>query len=139
MTDPPQRAAGDYLRFLLWVVAATAVLLLVGYVPTRRLGGEEGLPAMIAGCAVGALASAIGGLPVLLIRGGSPAARVMATMGSMALRLFVVAILAVAVALSGLFERVPLLIWIAVSYAVLLIVDTRYALRSQSAGKNVET
>ena len=63
MTDarPP---AAEYLRFLAWVAGTAVLIALVGALPTRRLGGEEAIPAMIAGCVIGALASAAGGIPV---------------------------------------------------------------------------
>lgn len=124
-------SAGGYLRFLAWVIAVTAALALVGWVPTRRLGGEEAVPAMLAGCAVGILASALGGVPIALVRGG-PAARTQALLLSMAIRLGAVVIFAVAAVLSGWFPRAPLLLWIAIGYMVQLVVDTRYALQASA-------
>jgi len=124
-------SAGGYLRFLAWVVAVTAALALVGWVPTRRLGGEEAVPAMLAGCVVGILASALGGVPIALA-GGSPAARMQALLFSMVIRLGAVVILAVAAVLSGWFPRAPLLLWVAISYVVQLVVDTRYALQASA-------
>ncbi len=125
-------AAGGYLRFLAWVVAVTAVLVLLGWVPTRRLGGEGAIPAMLAGCAVGILASALGGVPIALVQGarGSQTARTQAALLSMAVRLGAVVILAVAAVLSGWFPRQPLLLWVAISYVAMLVVDTRYALQA---------
>jgi len=125
-------SAGGYLRFLAWVVAVTAALALVGWVPTRRLGGEEAVPAMIAGCVVGILASALGGVPIALVRGDAPAARMQALLFSMVIRLGAVVILAVAAVLSGWFPRAPLLLWVAISYVVQLVVDTRYALQASA-------
>lgn len=124
MTD----AAGGYLRFLMWAVGVTAVAALVGWLPTRRLGGEEAIPAMLAGCAVSLLASALGGVPIALARGASQANRMQALLMAMAVRFAVVVVLALAAVLSGLFLRAPLLIWVAISYAVQLAVETRYAL-----------
>lgn len=139
MTDARSPAA-EYLRFLAWVAGAAVLIALVGALPTRRLGGEEAIPAMIAGCAIGALASAAGGIPIALRRGaGDPAARLAAMLTSMLLRLAVVIALGAVAVLSGGLERRPLLLWIAISYVVLLVVDVRYALRSQETGKNVET
>jgi len=131
-------AAGSYLRFLAWAVAVTVVAALLGWLPTRRLGGEGAIPAMLAGCAVSVLASALGGVPIALTRGAgpaAPAARMQALLMAMAVRFGAVAVLALAAALSGLFPRAPLLIWVAVSYAAQLVVDTRYAL----ANDDVET
>jgi hypothetical protein len=124
-------SAGGYLRFLAWVVAVTAALALVGWVPTRRLGGEEAIPAMLAGCAVGILASALGGVPIALARGG-PSARMPALLLSMVIRLGAVVILAVAAVFSGWFARAPLLLWVAIGYMAQLVVDTRYAVQASA-------
>jgi hypothetical protein len=123
--------AAEYVRFLAWGLAATALAALLGYVPTRRLGGEEALGAMIAGCAVGWLASALGGIPVALGRGkvANPTARLQAMLASMGLRFGVVLALGSAAAFSGWFGLKPLLLWIAISYMALLAVDTWYAVK----------
>lgn len=136
-------AAGSYLRFLVWAVAAAAVVALLGWLPTRWWGGDEAVAAMLAGCGVSVLASALGGVPIALARGAgpapaasaAPAARLQALLMAMAVRFGAVAVLAAAAVLSGLFLRAPLLIWVAVSYAAELVVDTRYAL----ANDGVET
>jgi hypothetical protein len=128
MTDARSPAA-EYLRFLMWASAAAAALALLGWVPTRRLAGSEGLPALVAGCAVGLLASLVGGIPVALGRRAGPGAGYQMTMASMAVRLAVVAALGLAAALSGAFEIAPLLLWVAISYMGLLVVDTWYAVK----------
>jgi hypothetical protein len=148
MTQPPTRAAG-YLRFLAWVVAVTAVVALLGVLPTRRLGGSGALPALLAGCTIGIVGSALGGVPLALAAGKPAAARIPAVLGAMLLRLAAVAALGTAAVLSGRFARGPLLLWIAISYAALLVVDTRYALHGQpgdagnvgngDGNKNLET
>lgn len=129
-------AAGGYLRFLMWAVGVTVVAVLLGWLPTRRLGGEEAIPAMLAGCAVSLLASALGGVPIALARraGSTPQARMQSLLMAMGVRFAAVVVLAVAAVLSGLFLRIPLLLWVAISYAVQLVVETRYAL-----AKDVET
>lgn len=121
-------AAGGYLRFLAWAVAVTAAVALLGWLPTRRLGGDGAVSAMLAGCVVSVVASAVGAVPVALSRGTAAAVRMKALLMAMGLRFGVVAVLALATVLSGLFDRAPLLIWVAVSYAAQLVVDTRYAL-----------
>lgn len=128
MTDARSPAA-EYLRFLMWALAAAAALALLGWVPTRRLAGSEGLSALVAGCGVGLLASLVGGIPVALGRRAGPGAGYSMTMASMAVRLAVVAALGLAAALSGAFEIAPLLLWVAISYMGLLVVDTWYAVK----------
>ncbi len=123
--------AAEYLRFLAWALAAVVVAAALGFVPTRRLGGAEGLSSMIAGCVVGWAASALGGIPVALGRGKAlnPAARLQAMLASMGLRFAVVLALGAAAAFSGWFGLKPLLLWIAISYVALLSVDTWYAVK----------
>jgi hypothetical protein len=123
--------AAEYLRFVAWALAAVVLVAALGFVPTRRLGGEKALAAMIAGCVVGWAASALGGIPVLLARGKAvtPAGRLQAMLASMGLRFGVVIVLGAAAAFSGWFGLKPLLIWIAVSYLALLAVDTWYAVK----------
>jgi len=122
--------AAEYLRFLAWSVAIAAALALLGYAPTRRLGGEEALPAMIAGCAIGILASALGAVPVALARRpGSRTAPLQGMLASMAARLAAVLILGLAVGLAGWFETRPLLLWIGLGYVAQLALDVRYVTR----------
>ena len=142
MTDSarPATATKSYLRFLAWAAAVTAAVGAIGWWPTRRLAGDDGIPALIVGCLVGLLSSALGGLPIALVRDRTPASRMVASMGAMGVRLLAVAVLGVVAVLSGWFARVPLLLWIAVSYAALLGVDAWYALRAaRNAGVKEKT
>jgi hypothetical protein len=132
MTGSQSPAAGrspaaGYLRFLAWAVAVGILSVLLGYAPTRRLGGEGALPAMVAGCAIGVIASAVGALPIALSRrrGGSPLQGLM----SMAARTGALVVLGLSVGLSGWFEIHPLLIWIALGYGAQLALDVWYAVR----------
>jgi hypothetical protein len=124
------RAAGSYLRFLAWGIGTTVAAALVGWIPTRRLAGEDALPALIAGCVIALLASAIGALPVVLARNRPDAVRrgPVAALASTGLRVAVTVVLGAVAVLSGWFAVRPLVVWIAVAYGVLLVVDTRYAL-----------
>lgn len=129
MTDARTPAA-EYLRFAAWVVGVAVLIAVLGALPTRRLGGPEAVPAMIAGCVIGVLASALGGIPVALGRGATdPAKRLSSMMLAMGLRLVVVVAIGAAASFSGEFPRVPLLLWIGISYVALLAVDTRYAVK----------
>lgn len=128
MTEARSPAAG-YLRFLVWATVVTAAVALLGYLPTQRLGGEDAIPAMVAGCVVGLLAALAGGVPVALGRGAGPGAAHQTTMLAMAVRFVAALALGLAVALSGLFAVRPLLVWIAIAYVALLVVDTWYAVK----------
>jgi hypothetical protein len=122
--------AAEYLRFLAWAVAVAALVAALGWVPARRLAGEDAGPAWLMGCALSLFASAVGVLPVVRARrAATPAAHVPAMMAAMAIRFAVLLVLGAVAALSGGFERGPLLLGAAASYLALLVVDTRYAVR----------
>ena len=126
---PVRSPVAEYLRFLVCAVAIGAALVLLGYAPTRRLGGEGALPAMVAGCVIGILASAVGALPVALARRSGRQALLQGMLAAMALRFATVLVLGLSAGLSGWFETRPLLIWIALGYVAQLALDTRYATR----------
>lgn len=136
-------AAGDFARFLILAVAVVVFLAGVGYVPTKRLAGSDGTLAMAAGCFISLIASAMGAVPVVLARrqrgtdSQAAARRTTSVMMSMAVRFLVVLIMGVAAALSGLFVTAPLLVWLAISYVVLLAADTVFALRALN-GSNAQ-
>lgn len=121
--------AAELLRFLALAAVVGIALVLLGYPATRRLGGEEAIPAMIAGCAIGVLASAMGALPVFFSRRSGARDALRGMLLSMALRLAAVVVLGLAAGLSGWFEIRPLLIWIAFGYVAILPLDVRYAVR----------
>ena len=123
-------AVAEYLRFLGWVVGVGVALALLGYAPTRHLGGEGALPAMFAGCVIGVVASAVGALPVFNARSsGRTGLPLQGMMAALALRFVTALVLGLALGLSGWFETRPLLIWIALGYVAQLALDTRYATR----------
>ena len=119
--------SGEYARFAVWVVGCGIVLTALGYLPTRRMAGEGALGAMY--CAVSAvtLGSIIGGLPIFLAHlKGVPNPQ--AGLISMLVRLVAVVLLATLLALSLGLPTGPFLIWLALAYLLLLVVDTRYAM-----------
>lgn len=121
-------SAARYLRFVAIALAATVLLALLGIWPTRNLGGPGAVDALMAGCVISFLASAVGALPLFFRREGRvPLVTAFASMG---LRLLVVVALGTAAALSGQFPTRPLLLWLAIAYVALLAVDTTYAVRT---------
>ena len=119
-----KRAA--FARFLALALGMLALLLVLGYWPTRRFG-EPAVLAMLAGSAVSLVASLVGAVPVVLTHGVPLPQSMPAVMGSIALRLAVVLALGLAVALSGWLPKAPFLIWLAISHAGLLVADTTFA------------
>ena len=136
-----QRARA-YGSFAAVAAGVTLLLASVGWFPTRWLAGPAGTPAMLAGCGIALAASLVGGLPIACGGhggGGSGpgAAAVVRALAGIGLRLAVAVVLAAAAALSGRFAVAPLVAWTALSYLVLLAVDTRFALaaaRAESGG-----
>lgn len=127
-SDTPS-ALKRYLHFAAWAIGTTVLAAGLGYFPTVRLCGYSAVGAMLAGCGASLAASLVGALPIALVRVGSPANVTLATTASMALRLLVALAACLWLALSGWFERGPLLIWVGLSYLFLLIADTLYAVR----------
>ena len=121
--------AAEYLRFVGFALGIAAVAALLGYAPTRRLAGEGALPAMIAGCLVGVIASALGALPVLIARRSAAPVSPVNGLLSMGIRAAALVVLGVSLGLSGGFEARPLLVWIAIGYGALLPLDVWYAVR----------
>jgi hypothetical protein len=127
-----RNAARRYLRFLALAGAAAALLAAVGYLPTRNLAGAAGVTAMLVACALCWVASALSALPVAVAEGGGRPP-VTVVLGASAVRFAVVLGLTVAAALSGLVAKTPLLVWTALGYLVLLVVDTLYAAAATGA------
>jgi hypothetical protein len=121
-------ASNLYPRFLGMAVAVIAALLVVGIVPTRRLAGDEGLPGMFAGCAIGFISAAFAGLLLVRVPGDSPQAKLKRSFIAMAARFAAVVVLGAAAVLSGMFAISPLLLWMAIAYMALLPLEVRLAL-----------
>lgn len=120
-----------------WLTPFAASLAVVGfaaaagYVATERMAGPEGVPGLLAGCTIGLLAHWCG-LAALIATGfDDPGQRAIATLTAMAVRFGAVLFLALAAALSGLFEIGPLLIWVVISHLAALFVDTLWLLNAQ--------
>jgi len=123
-TSPSSR----YARFLGLAVAVISVLAAVGFVPTRRLAGDPGVPGMLVGCAIGLLSAAFAGLLIVAVPGDSPEAKMKRSFMAMVARLAVVVVLGAAAVFSGMFALSPLMLWIAIAYMALLPLEVRLAL-----------
>ena len=130
-SETPVRAlspGGEYARFAIWVLVSGAILAVLGYLPTRRLAGEDALPAMLWAVIAATLGSIIGGYPIFLAHLRA-VPNPQAGLISMLVRLVAVVVLATLLALSLELRSGPFLVWLAVSYLFLLVVDTSYAMR----------
>jgi hypothetical protein len=126
-----KKAMSHEIRFALQTLGLSVAALMLGYFPTVRLAGSATVISMIGGVAVSLAASWAGAVPVALSRNRlgtlAPGNLVMA---AMLVRFLVVLALALLVALSGKVDRSVFLVWVGISYMVLLVADTHYALRS---------
>jgi hypothetical protein len=120
--------SGRYARFLALAVAIVVALCAIGWVPTRRLAGADGIVAMAAGCAISLLSAALAGGLLIVVGAETPEARMQRGFMAMVVRLAVVALLGAAAALSGELARQPLLFWIATAYVALLPVEVKLAI-----------
>jgi hypothetical protein len=117
-----------YARFLSLAVAIVVGLCVVGWLPTRRLAGAAGVPAMLAGCAISLLSAALAGGLLIVVSADTPEARMQRGFLAMVVRLAVVVVLGVAAALSGELARQPLLFWIGTAYVALLPLEVKLAI-----------
>jgi hypothetical protein len=108
--------------------AVITALCVVGIVPTRRLAGDEGVPGMLAGCAIGLISAAFAGLLLVTVAGDSPEAKLKRSFLAMMARFAGVIVLGSAAVLSGMFALSPLLLWMAIAYMALLPLEVRLAL-----------
>lgn len=124
--SPGKKAFGQFLGLALLVAVALPAL---GWVPTRRWAGDEALSAMFAGCAIGVVASLLGSIPVFLAKNKPHLEALTAAMAAMGVRLAIAAVLGVAVAMAGTLPVKPLLIWLVIGHAGLLIPDTMLSIK----------
>ena len=117
-----------YVRFLGFAVGLVVALCAVGYFPTRRLTGDDGVIAMAAGCGISLVAAALAGWLLTSVAAETPEARMQRSFLAMIVRLVVVAVLGVAATLSGAFVKAPLLFWMAAAYVALLPLEVKLAI-----------
>lgn len=120
---------GRYARFMAVAIAIVVALLAVGFLPTRRLAGDEGIPAMAAGCLVGLAGAALAGWLLVAVPAATATAQMQRALLAMFVRLAIAVVVGLAAALSGAFARMPLLFWLATTYVVLLPLEVKLAIR----------
>lgn len=122
-------AAGDRARppGRLWLMPLAGWLLTAaaGYYPTRSLGGRNGLEAMFAAQALVVAIVYVTLLPAMRkMVGASPAEKLRVALKAGTIRLLVTLPVIAAVAWRGVFEPAAFLIWVAITYVVLIQVET---------------
>lgn len=134
-------AKKQYLAYLAFAVGTVALLLAVGLWPTGRLGGDGATAAMIAGCGASLAGSLLGSIPIWLARGVGLPAALPAVLGSLGLRMAVAIGLGVALVVVAGLEATPVLLWLAISHAALLVGDVWLAIgavREAPAGHSTQ-
>jgi F0F1-type ATP synthase assembly protein I len=135
--EPPKSSSAPglpriYLGFLASSLVIIALLLILGYEPTRRLAGRLALPAMGIGCLISLLAALVGSLPVFLARGRKAADTVPALLASMAVRVLTALMLLAIAGSNAKLEPLmnTLVVWLLISHAALLVAEIRFARRA---------
>jgi hypothetical protein len=117
-----------YARFLGVAVAIVLGLCVIGWLPTNRLAGAAGVPAMVAGCAISLVSAALAGGLLIVVGAETPEARMQRGFLAMVVRLAVVVALGTAAALSGELARQPLLFLMGTAYVALLPLEVKLAI-----------
>lgn len=123
----------SYLRFVLLLTVVVAGLLALGWLPTRNLGGSEAISGMLLGCGLSWLAAVVGGLPQVAFGQREPRDQGIAALSSLAIRMGLTLMGALAIVLSGLAAPQAFLLWVGISYLSLLVVDVMFVLASNRA------
>ncbi len=123
-----RKAWESHVRFTALLTGVAAFLALVGYLPTRKLGGASATQAMLYGCALNVLAASIGALPITIARIKLEKEKIVsAALGSLVLRMATALALAVGALLGLELQLKPFVLWFALAYVVFLPFDTAYA------------
>lgn len=127
MTPVKGRFLRSYATFVGAAAVSAGAVIAVGYFPTVRLAGDDAVGSMLAGCAASWIAGCVGAVPLArTIPFRSPKSGI-AVLASTVIRFVVVLLLVVPFVLSGWFDRVVFVLWTAISYMVMLLVDTALA------------
>lgn len=113
-----------YARLAALSLAAAVACLVIGYFPTRALGGGPAISAMGLGVGIALIAALAGLIPTIISLRASPRAQVSGTLLGMALRFALTLALLLAGLLGGTTARVPLAIWVVIGYLLLVTIDT---------------
>ena len=122
--DLPATVGGRVLKIsLLCLIVAVLLAASMGAV-TYRFAGGAGLAAMGAALLVSLISNVAGALPACWRLGDTKPPDAKDMLWGMAVRLAVLLLLAVSAALSDVFPRRPLLLWLAGGYFALLMMET---------------
>jgi len=121
---------GSYYAVFVSVGLATVLsVAAIGYYSTERHTGGGGTAAMLVGCGVSWIAGCIGALPTAAALSSRPKQAGTAILASTMVRFITALVLVVPLVLSGWFDKTVLVLFVAVSYLMMLLVDTLLAVR----------
>ena len=129
MTKPRATFAGYFSVFVGAGLATALFVAAVGYFPMLRLRGGAGAAALAVGCCVSWIAGCIGSLPTASALSSRPKQVTTAVLASTMVRFMTALVLVVPLVLSGWFDKTVLVLIVAVSYLMMLMVDTMLAVR----------
>jgi len=129
MTKARATFGGYYAVFVGIGLATATAVSAIGYYPTERYAADGGAAAMLVGCGVSWIASCIGALPTAAALSSRPKQATTAILASTMVRFITALFLVVPLVLSGWFDRTVLVLFVAVSYLMMLLVDTLLAVR----------
>ncbi len=122
--DLPATVGGRVLKISLLCLAAAVLLAASMGAVTYRFAGTAGLAAMGAALLISLISNVAGALPACWRLGNIEPPDAKDMLWGMAVRLVVLLLLAVPAALSDVFPRRPLLLWLAGGYFALLMMET---------------
>lgn len=124
------------MGLLVWVLAGLVVLCLAGLWPTYRLAGWAGVTAMGVGAGIALVGCVLGSAVIGVVVVRRPELTGHSVMAGAAVRFAVVVVMAGGVAWARWVPAAPMLVWVAVSYMVMLAAETaglvRVVRRSQT-------
>ncbi len=120
---------GYYAAFVGIGLATALAVAALGYFPTMRLTSGGGAAALAVGCGVSWIASCVGAVPTATALSSRPTQAATAVLASTVVRFITAIVLVVPLVLSGWFDRKVLVLFVAVSYLMMLLVDTLLAVR----------
>lgn len=127
MTKERATFGGCYVVFVGVGLGTALLVAALGYFPTIRLTGSGGAAALAVGCGVSWIASCVGAVPTAAALSSRPKQAATAVLASTMVRFVTAIVLVVPLVLSGWFDRTVLVLFVAVSYLMMLLVDTLLA------------
>ena len=119
-----------YAAFVGMALVSAGVVAGLGCIVVARSSTEAGIRSVLAGCGISWVASCAGAIPVALALAARSTQAANSILASTAVRFLVVLALVVPLVLSGWFDDRVFVVSVAVSYLLMLLLDTSFAIRA---------